>query len=405
MQTAEKIPNYGKTKLACYMGMITQAITSNFAPLMFLKFHNDYSIPLGSIALISVIFFVVQMLIDFFCARFVDRIGYRKTIVASQFFAGFGLVCLAFLPDLLPDPFIGILVSVVIYGLGSGLAEVLCSPIIEACPFKHKEAAMSLLHSFFCWGQLLTVIVSTLFFYFFGIESWKWMACIWALVPFVNMYNYATCPINLLVENGKQMGTKKLFKTPMFWVFGLLILCAGSSEVAMSQWASAFAESALGLTKTMGDLLGPGLFAVTMAVSRVFYGKLGHKINLYRFMLGSGILCLVCYVMASLFDSSIVGLIGCIACGFTVGIMWPGTLSISSKAFPAGGTALFAMLALFGDFGCAAGPGIVGKVAEISGDNIRTGLAVGSIFPLTLIVIVVILMIKNKRNKDNEVTL
>ena len=376
--------NYKKTKIACYLGFITQAIAANFAPLLFLKFHMDYNISLGNIALISTCFFFTQLVVDLFCAKFVDRIGYRACIVASEVCSALGLVGLAILPDLLSNPYMGIIISVITYAIGSGLIEVLCSPIVEACPFENKEATMSLLHSFYCWGAVGTILVSTAFFAIFGIDSWKYLAVLLALVPAINIYNFATCPIEYLVEDGEGMSIPSLFKTPLFWVAIILMVCSGASELSMAQWASAYAEAALGLSKTMGDLLGPCLFAVAMGICRVLYGKYGEKVNLTK--LGSGLLCVVCYVLASLFSNPVVGLAGCILCGFSVGIMWPGTLSISSKKFPAGGTAMFALLAMAGDLGGSIGPAIVGRVTQMAGDNIRTGMTIGLIFPVVLVI-------------------
>ncbi|MBR6809580.1 MAG: MFS transporter [Clostridia bacterium] len=378
--------NYKKTLLACYLGFITQAITANFAPLLFLMFHENYQISLGQIALIPTAFFLTQLIVDAICARYVDKIGYRKAIIASQVASGLGLMGLAFLPDLFTDPFVGVIICVIIYAIGSGLIEVLCSPIVEACPFDHKEKVMSLLHSFYCWGSLGVVLFSTLFFFAFGIENWRIMACVWALVPLANIYNFATCPIEHLVEDGKGMSIGQLCKTPIFWIAVVLMACAGASELSMAQWASAYAESALGLSKTLGDLAGPCMFAITMGISRVFYGKYGEKVDLTVYMLGSGVLCLVCYVLSSMTANPVWGLVGCIVCGFSVGIMWPGTLSISSARMPMGGTALFALLAMAGDLGGAFGPSIVGYVTQAAGDNLRMGLRVGCIFPILLMV-------------------
>ena len=385
------MPNYNKTKTACYLGFITQAIAANFAPLLFLKFHRDYGISLGNIALISTVFFFTQLLVDLFCARFVDKIGYRVSIVASEVLSAAGLIALAFLPDLLPNAFVGILISVTVYAIGSGLIEVLVSPIVEACPFENKEATMSLLHSFYCWGSVGTIVISTAFFAIFGMNAWRWLAVIWALVPAINIFNFATCPIVPIVEEGKGMGIRQLAKKPLFWVAIILMVCAGASELAMAQWASAYAEAALGLSKTFGDLLGPCLFAVTMGISRVIYGKYGDKIKLTSFMIGSGALCVACYLMASISSNPVMGLIGCIFCGFSVGIMWPGTISISSKTFPTGGTAMFALLAMAGDLGGSIGPAIVGRVTQFAGDNIRVGMRVGLIFPTVLILMLLII--------------
>ena len=386
--------NYSKTLLACYLGFITQAITANFAPLLFLKFHTDWGIPLGKIALIPTVFFITQLLIDLFCARFVDRIGYRRSVVASEIASALGLAGLAVLPDLTGDPFAGILVCVVVYAVGSGLIEVVGSPIVEACPFEHKDAVMSLMHSFYCWGCVGVILLSTLFFAAFGIDNWRWLAAVWALLPLYNIYNFATCPIERLTEEGKGMTLSQLFKTPVFWLAIVLMVCAGASELSMAQWASAFTEAALGFSKTVGDLAGPCLFAVTMGLSRVIYGKYGPKMKLSRYMIGSGILCLCCYLLASLSQNPVLGLIGCVCCGFSVGIMWPGTISVTSPRLPQGGTALFAMLAMAGDLGGAFGPSLVGEVSQRAGDSLQSGMLMGSVFPLVLIFALILLIRK-----------
>lgn len=390
--------NYKRTLLASYLGFITQAICANFAPLLFLRFHNFYGIPLGQIALISSIFFFTQLVVDLICAKYVDRIGYRKCIVASEIFAAAGLIGLAFLPELFANPFTGICIAVVLYAIGSGLIEVLCSPIVEACPFDNKESVMSLLHSFYCWGCVGVILITSLFFTFVGIEHWKWMACFWAIVPLYNVYNFLTCPIEHLVEDGKGMTIGQLFKVPLFWLLIVLMVCAGASELSMAQWASAYAEAALGFSKTIGDLVGPCLFAVSMGISRVFYGKYGEKIDLKKFMIGSGCLCLVCYLLASLSSNAMIGLIGCIVCGFSVGIMWPGSISISSQKLPTGGTAMFALLAMAGDLGGAFGPGLVGQISQSAEDNIQRGMVFGTIFPVVLVICIIILSIKRKKN-------
>ncbi len=391
---------YKKTLTACYLGFITQAIAANFVPLLFLKFHNDYGIPLKKIALISVAFFLTQLIVDLLCARFADRIGYRKCVIASEVFSAAGLIGLAFLPELFPDPFIGIILCVIVYALGSGLIEVLCSPIVEACPFDHKEAVMSFLHSFYCWGSVGVILISTLFFAIFGIETWKLLVCIWAVIPLFNVYNFAKCPIENLTEDGKGMKIRQLLKKPLFWLSIILMVCAGASELSMSQWASAYAESALGLSKAVGDLIGPCMFAVTMGISRAVYGKYGSRISLTKFMLGSGALCLLCYIAASVSNEPVIGLIGCIMCGFSVGIMWPGTISICSENIPTGGTGMFALLAMAGDLGGAFGPGLVGNIAQRANDDLQKGMLAGCIFPLVLIISLIIL--KSLRKEKNK---
>ena len=378
--------NYKKTQLACYLGFVTQAICANFVPLLFITFHSVYDISFSRLALISSCFFVTQLIVDFLCAGIVDKLGYRACIIAAEITSGLGLAGLALLPDLLPVPFYGILTCVIIYAIGSGLTEVLVSPIIEACPFENKDSVMSLLHSFYCWGWVGVVVFSTLFFTVFGIEHWKILALLWSIIPFYNICNFAVCPIETLVEEGKSMTMLALFKTKAFWVFIILMICAGSSEIAMGQWASAFAESALHVSKTVGDLAGPCGFAVCMGISRVLYGKFGEKVDLTIFMMASGILCLACYLLAGLARVPMAGLIGCALCGFSVGIMWPGSISLSSKILPTGGTAMFALLALAGDLGGAAGPAIIGNVSQSAANNLQAGILAGIGFPIVLVI-------------------
>ena len=388
---------YQKTLIACYLGFITQAITANFAPLLFLTFHRTYQISLGRIAFISTAFFFTQLLVDLFCAKYVDRIGYRRSVIASEVFSASGLIGLAFLPSLLPDPYVGILISVIIYAMGSGLIEVLVSPIVEACPFDNKESVMSLLHSFYCWGSVGVILLSTIFFAIFGIENWRILSCIWALIPLFNTFNFISCPIESLTEEGEGFSIRQLFHIPIFWIALILMVCAGASEISMAQWASAYVESALGISKNIGDIIGPCLFAIMMGISRFFYGKYGEKLDLMKFMIASGILCLICYLLAALAPLPFLNLIGCGLCGFSVGIMWPGTISIASKKIPLGGTAMFALLAMAGDLGGAVGPGIVGLVTQAANDNLKIGVLAGCVFPAVLVLSV--LLLRRKREE------
>ena len=388
---------YQKTLIACYLGFITQAITANFAPLLFLTFHRTYQISLGRIAFISTAFFFTQLLIDLFCAKYVDKIGYRKSVVASEIFSAAGLIGLAFLPSLLPDPYVGIMISVIIYAMGSGLIEVLVSPIVEACPFDNKDSVMSLLHSFYCWGYVGVILLSTIFFAIFGIENWRILSCVWALIPLFNTFNFISCPIESLTEEGEGFSIRQLFHIPIFWIALILMVCAGASEISMAQWASAYVESALGISKNIGDIIGPCLFAIMMGISRFFYGKYGEKLDLMKFMIASGILCLICYLLAALAPLPFLNLVGCGLCGFSVGIMWPGTISIASKKIPLGGTAMFAFLAMAGDLGGAVGPGIVGLVTQAANDNLKIGVLAGCVFPAVLVLSV--LLLRRKREE------
>ena len=378
-------PDYRRTLAACYLGFITQAIAANFAPLLFLRFRAEYGIPLAQVALVPTLFFLTQLVTDLVAAKFVDRAGYRASVIAAEVFSGVGLVALAVLPDLLPAPFAGILAAVVLYAVGSGLTEVLVSPIVEACPFENKEGVMSLLHSFYCWGSVLVILGSTLFFAAFGIARWRLLACVWALIPLANVANFAVCPIERVVPEGESMSIGQLLRTPVFWLLALLMVCSGASELSMAQWASAFTESALGVAKAVGDLAGPCLFAVLMGIARAFYGKYSARIDLTRFMLGCGALCVGCYLLASLSAAPLPGLIGCALCGLSVGVMWPGTFSISARTCRHGGTAMFALLALAGDLGGSLGPSVVGLFSGMAGDNLKAGLLAAILFPALLI--------------------
>ncbi|MBQ3598575.1 MAG: MFS transporter [Clostridia bacterium] len=393
-----KTKNYKKTLIACYLGFITQAISANYVPLLFLTFKETYGFSLEMLALIPLVFYLTQLLVDLVAVKFADIIGYRVCVVVSQVVSAAGLILMAFLPDILPNSFIGIIVSVVLYAIGSGLVEVLVSPIVEACPFDNKAGVMSLLHSFYCWGSVGVILGSTAFFAIFGTSCWKILTLIWAAVPLLNTFNFLSCPIERLVDDGEGISVGKLLRLPLLWLMIILMICAGASEAAMAQWASAFTESALGVSKTIGDLAGPCLFAVLMGLSRVFYGKFGTKLDLTKIMLGCGALCVVCYLLAALSPVSIISLVGCALCGLSVGLMWPGTISISSQKCPKGGTAMFAFLALAGDFGAMVSPAMVGRIADTVNGNLKTGLIFAALFPFLMILGLILLVKKHKKH-------
>ena len=376
---------YNKTLIACFVGYIVQAIVNNFVPLLFLTFHSSYGIPMTKITLLITFNFGLQLLVDLLSVTFVDRIGYRASMILAHICAAAGFVLLTILPDVFGDPFVGLLIAVTVYAVGGGLLEVLVSPVVEACPTDNKEKAMSLLHSFYCWGHVGVVLLSTLYLQLFGIENWKTLALIWAIVPVVNMLAFTKVPMaNLLEEGDSGMSMKELCGQKLFWVLMLMMVCAGASEQAVSQWASTFAESGLGVSKAVGDLAGPMFFAIMMGSARAFYGKYGDRIDLDRFMLGSCALCVVSYLCISLVPSAVIGLLACGLCGLSVGIMWPGTFSKASASLTRGGTAMFALLALAGDVGCSGGPTVVGMVSGALGDNLKLGILAGIVFPVLL---------------------
>lgn len=378
--------NYQKTMYACFIGYIVQAVVNNFVPLLFVVFQDSYHIPLSQITALITINFLIQLGVDLLSAGVVDKLGYRTCVLLAHGCAAAGLVLLAFLPDLLPNPFAGILIAVGIYAVGGGLIEVLISPILEACPTKNKEKAMSLLHSFYCWGHVGVVLISTVFFRLAGVGNWRILTVLWALIPVGNLVLFAGAPIYSLHEEGETgLTLRELFTKKIFWILMLMMLCAGASEQAVSQWASIFAEKGLGVSKTVGDLAGPMAFAALMGTSRLIYGKYGDRLNLNRFMTLSCFLCIAAYGCISLIPNAAVGLAGCAVCGFSVGILWPGTFSKASAAVKGGGTAMFALLALAGDLGCSGGPMLAGAVSSQCGDNLRMGILAAAVFPVLLL--------------------
>lgn len=377
--------NYNHTIYACYLAYIVQAIINNFAPLLFLTFVKAYHLGLDKITLITTINFLVQLLVDLISAKVIDKVGYRKALIFGHICASLGLVSMAVLPDLMANAYSGLLIAVVLYAIGGGIMEVLVSPIVEACPTEKKEAAMSLLHSFYCWGHVGVVIISTLFFSLFGITNWKVLALVWALVPLLNSFYFSVVPIYPIVAEHEKLSIKKLLSHKVFWLLVVLMICAGASEQAMSQWASAFAESGLKVSKTLGDLAGPCAFAIFMGTARALYGKYSEKISLMKMMIGSAVLCIVCYLVTSLSGSPLVSLIGCGICGFSVGIFWPGTFSLAAKKLPRGGTAMYAFLALAGDFGCSFGPTVVGMTANRFDGRLVLGILCAIVFPVVML--------------------
>lgn len=392
----KKGKDYRKTKRACYLGFVTQAIVANFTPLLFMAFHHEYKIPIASLALIPAVFYIIQLITDLLCAKF-KNINYRKSIIISGITSATGLMGLAFLPELFPNPLVGILLCVCVYAIGSGLIEVLCSPIIEACPFPNKEGMMSLLHSFYCWGAVGVIVGSTLFFSLFGLDHWRFLACLWALIPLYNIINFATCPIEPIVPDAESMSMGQLLRNGMFWIFLLLMVAAGASEATMAQWTSAFAEASLGVEKAIGDLAGPCGFAFCMGLGRLWYSKKGQNLNLSAYMTWAGLLSLVAYLTASLASVPLLSLAGCMVSGLAVGIMWPGSISLTSARIPNGGTALFALLALAGDAGGTFGPSLVGLCTHFTGDDIHGGILAATFFPALLVVCLLILRRKSAR--------
>lgn len=378
--------SYKSTINACFLAYIVQAIINNFTPLLFITFQREYNIELSKITLLITMNFLIQLSVDLVCAKAVDKVGYRASMIIAHILSAVGLVSLAVLPGVMKSAFAGLAISVIVYAIGGGILEVLVSPVMEACPTDNKEKAMSLLHSFYCWGHVGVVLISTLFFRIFGIENWKILAIIWAVIPLVNSFVFAKVPIARLVsENEKGMSIKELCTNKLFILLFVMMVCAGASEQAVSQWASAYAQQGLNVSKTVGDLAGPLSFAVLMGTSRAIYGKFGDKFEISKAMKASTVLCIASYLLISLSPTPVLSLIGCALCGLSVGIMWPGTFSLSAKSLPKGSTAMFALLALGGDLGCCSGPSVVGFVSSRFSDSLNTGILSSIIFPILLI--------------------
>ncbi len=393
---AGSLRGYNQTIYACYLGYISQAIVNNFAPLLFIAFQSDLGLSLQNVTLITTVNFLVQLTVDLLAVKYVDRIGYRPCLIVAHVFCALGLAGMGLLPGLM-DPYAGIMVSVVLYAIGGGLIEVLISPVVESCPTENKESVMSLLHSFYCWGHLGVVLLSTAFFRFAGIGLWPVLACCWAVLPAVNALWFAAVPLFPVTNEEERIPFADLLRQKVFWLVIVMMVCAGASEHGVAQWVSAFAESGLQLSKTTGDLLGGCSFALMMGSCRAIYGKWGEAIPLKKMMIGSSILCICCYSLAAFTASPLLGLVGCAICGFSVGIFWPGTFSMAAARLPGGGTAMFALMALAGDLGCSAGPTVVGMTADAAGGDLRKGLASAMLFPVVMLISASLMKYKSNR--------
>lgn len=410
---------YKHTLQACYFGYITQAIVNNLAPLLFIVFQNQFTISFEMIGRLILINFGTQLIVDALAIKFVDKIGYRISIIFAHIFSAAGLITLGTLPNIVSSPYIGLIIAVVLYAIGGGLIEVLVSPIVDALPGDAKASAMSLLHSFYCWGQVSVVLISTLFLKIMGNNMWYILPILWSLVPLYNLFKFIKVPLMPAIAEHEKIPIRQLLNSKLFLIALLLMMCAGASELAMSQWSSLFAEKGLQVPKLIGDLLGPCLFAVLMGIGRIIYGIWGHKIKLEKALLWSTILCIACYIVTVIVRIPIVALLSCALCGLSVSLMWPGVFSLTAGRYSKGGTAMFGMLAIFGDLGCSFGPwfaGIISDVAQKSNKliefgnanglsseqvGLKSGLLFASIFPLIMFFLVLIY----KRGSKNKAKL
>lgn len=374
--------SYTATKLTCYVGYVVQAVVNNFLPILFIALQDVYGLSYEKLARIIVFNFTSQMVTDIFTPKIIEFLGYRKASILSQGTAAFGLALLGVLPRII-DAYTGIIISVIIYACGSGLMEVVLSPLVEMLPTKNKAGNMAVLHSFYCWGQAFTVIVTTLLVTVFGYIGWYYIPLIWALLPFVNMFSFFKVPIVEPKPDEKKDSLKELFKNRKFRYFMIMMLCAGASEIAMAQWASIFAQRALGVSKVVGDLAGPCAFALFMGLGRVLYALFSEKISFRKTLIIINIASFICYITVATCKIPLIALIACALCGLTVSIAWPGTYSAGAKAFPNGSALMFSIFAMCGDTGCCLGPWVLGIIADKMGLNI--GFAVVSVFPIIMI--------------------
>lgn len=384
------------TKVACYIGYVVQGIINNIAPLLFVIFSEKFGITLAKLSVLITINFGTQLCVDTLLIKFVDKIGYKRLSVFSQAVTFFGLSCLAILPNVLPNAYIGIIIAIIISAIGSGITEVIISPIIESIPGEKKTAEMSLLHSFYCWGQVVVVALTTFMIKFFGDDLWYIAPAIWAIIPLINTFNFINVPIVPNLTKEEKTPFSKILLSKHFILCIVMMICSGASEIAMSQWSSYFAEAGLKVTKMEGDLLGPCLFAIFMGTGRMIFGFVGEKINLKTALCCSAGFCGACYVMTSVFENPFLSLISCALTGLSVSIMWPATLSLAARLFPKSGGSMYSILALAGDTGCTLGPWFISFMSlqmsvENGGEALKSGLGFGAVFPIIMIVAILLL--------------
>lgn len=392
---------YKSTIYASFVGYITQSITINFSPLLYITFGLQFGISLSEISALIGVCFAVQLLTDLITVKYSNKLPVRASVIAAHLLAVFGIAGLGIFPFIMP-PYLGLMIAVILSGIGSGLVEVLISPIVESCPtpVKKKSAYMSLLHSFYCWGQALVVLLSTVYFSIFGIENWRLLAAIWAIPPFIGAVMFCFVPLYPLLVDASDNNGRGYLNNKIFWVIALMMITSGAAEMTMGQWASSFAESALKIDKALGDILGPCMFAIFMGTSRILYAKFSHKISLKKFILASSILCIATYLLAAFSPIPLLSLIACGVCGLSVGVLWPGNLSNAAGLIPSGGVSMFAALALAGDIGCMLGPSLAGSIANKFGGEIRAAFVFSVIFPIILVIATLYLINYSKKSKS-----
>ncbi|MCQ2477954.1 MAG: MFS transporter [Clostridia bacterium] len=385
--------NLKQTKLACYIGYIVQAIINNFLPILFIVFQTNLDLTYEQLGRIVFINFFTQLLSDAVTPSVVKRIGYKGCAVLCHIFVTTGLIMLTVLTGIMSNTYLALIISVVVYAFGSGMIEVVISPIMELLPTENKAKNMAFLHSFYCWGQTFTVAVTTFMVLLLGYGNWRFIPLVWAIVPLFNTVLFLKVTV---IEPNEVKGSfsNRNFLSKEFICFIIFMICAGASEISMASFASVFAQNALGVSKLTGDLLGPCSFAVCMGIGRVLYGAFSDKISIKKALILNNILCVICYLTVAFTNINFLSLVFCALCGFSVSLLWPGTYSLAAKRFGGGNTVMFSIFALCGDIGCSAGPWLLGYIADVSG-SLKKGFAVCTVFPLVMI-LAALTLIKEK---------
>lgn len=406
--------DYRLTIRCCYLGMFVQAIVINLAPILFIPFKEQLGLTFEQLGRLILINFVTQVAFDLIAGATVTRLGVRRMVVAAHILVTLGLWLFAWLPGRLTSPYAGLVIGTIVFSMGGGVLELLLSPIINAVPSERKAADMSLLHSFYAWGQMTVILLTALAVFVLPAGPWRWVAPFWSIVPALGAWGFSRAPIPPFVEEEKRHRLRELLRVPAFLAAMLGLALAGASEIAISQWISAFAEKALRFPKLLGDLGGVCLFAAALGVGRTWYGLYGHKVCIRTRMIGGALLATVMYVLASLSPWPWVSLLACVMSGLAVSLFWPGLLSLTAVRFPLAGASMFAVLCAAGDMGCALAPWAVGLCADrvtalgLGGGmgwtpeafGLRMGLLAGALFPFGLLLVLIGLRQKGAGAQD-----
>lgn len=369
------------TLMAARMGFFTQALVNNLAPVFFVLFRVLYGFSYLQVGILAALNFTLQLFADITSPNLISRFGYRKCAMTAQALCAVGLILMPGLCILTGGVYISFIIPVLIYSYGAGMIEVLASPIVEAIPDLPENTKMSMLHSFYSWGQMTCVALTTLALHFIGYERWFLIPVLWSAIPIFGIILFSRARLDMadMAEKESEKGGRLFCRS--FVLMLIIMTCAGASEIAMSEWSSLFAEEALGVSKVAGDLFGPCMFALFMGMGRMCHAKFGERLNLSRLIKACSLLCVICYVGAALLRPAAASLIFCALTGLSVSLMWPGALSLAA-ARNNGGARMYGLLAAFGDIGCIIGPVVTSSVSEFADGNERIR-AIGAAYGLS----------------------